>query len=70
MAFFIPSRRRTRGVNFLLGGTVVAIAFVAFLVLGGQVDFGLGAPSCPDRPAADAAGGVDASLRAPRGASC
>ncbi|WGH78650.1 hypothetical protein [Jannaschia ovalis] len=42
MALFI--RSRTRGINFLLGGTLVAVAFTAFLAFGGSLDLGIGAP--------------------------
>ena len=40
----LPLPRRTRGVNFLLGGTLVAIGFLSFAVLSGQFDFGFGVP--------------------------
>ncbi|CTQ50653.1 hypothetical protein [Jannaschia donghaensis] len=40
------SRRLPRGINFLLGGTVVAIGFMLFAVLGGSFDLSIGgAPS-------------------------
>lgn len=44
MANPLPPRRRTRGLNFLLGGTLVAAGFIAFSLLSGQVDFGFGVP--------------------------
>lgn len=36
--------RRTRGINFILGGTLVAVVFLGFAVLSGQLDFGFGVP--------------------------
>ncbi|MFO6463351.1 hypothetical protein ACK8OR_03075 [Jannaschia sp. KMU-145] len=42
MAF--TAKRRTRGINFILGGTLVAALFTAFLAVGGSLDVGLGAP--------------------------
>ncbi|WP_371153894.1 hypothetical protein [Jannaschia sp. 2305UL9-9] len=42
MAF--PTFRRTRGINFLLGGILVACVFIAFSLLGGDFDLGMGAP--------------------------
>lgn len=46
-------RRLPRGINFLLGGTIVAVGFVAFAILGGSFDFGLGSapPVRIDEPA-------------------
>ncbi|SDZ39843.1 hypothetical protein SAMN05444004_1137 [Jannaschia faecimaris] len=39
-------RRLPRGINFLLGGTVVAIGIAVFVLLGGSLDFAVGgAPS-------------------------
>lgn len=35
-------RRLPRGINFLFGGSVVAIGFVLFAMLGGSLDFGIG----------------------------
>ncbi|MGB3406893.1 MAG: hypothetical protein WBA67_05305 [Jannaschia sp.] len=42
MANSLPPR--TRGINFLLGGTLVAVCFIGYSVLSGQLDFGFGAP--------------------------
>lgn len=42
MAFF--GYRRTRGINFILGGILVASVFIVFSLLGGQFDLGVGAP--------------------------
>ncbi|GIT95888.1 hypothetical protein JANAI62_25110 [Jannaschia pagri] len=43
--------RRPRGVNFILGGTLVACAFLAFSLFSGQVDLGIGVPDVRiDRP--------------------
>ena len=40
-----PRQRRPRGLNFLLGGSVVAIAVLVYLAVGGEIDLGgLGAP--------------------------
>ncbi len=39
-----PVRRRLpRGINFLLGGTIVALGFVVVALVGGTFDFGIGA---------------------------
>ena len=45
MAF--NNRRLPRGINFLLGGTVVAIGFVLFALLGGD-GFGISLGGAPD----------------------
>ena len=37
------ARRLPRGINFLLGGTVVAIGFVLFALLGGGFGISIGA---------------------------
>lgn len=37
-----PDRRLPRGINFLLGGTVVALAVAIFLLFGGSFDLGVG----------------------------
>ncbi|MEM9798304.1 MAG: hypothetical protein AAF919_17565 [Pseudomonadota bacterium] len=48
---------RPRGLNFLLGGTVVAACFLAYAVLGGGFEFGGTAPDVRiDRPLAANAG--------------
>ena len=36
------ARRLPRGINFLLGGTVVAIGFVVFALVGGGFGFKVG----------------------------
>lgn len=35
-------RRLPRGINFLLGGTAVALAVAVFLLFGGSFDFAVG----------------------------
>ncbi|MCK0166617.1 hypothetical protein MWU52_03540 [Jannaschia sp. S6380] len=35
-------RRLPRGINFLLGGSVVAAGFILFAILGGSIDFRIG----------------------------
>jgi uncharacterized membrane protein YccF (DUF307 family) len=35
-------RRLPRGINFLLGGTVVAVGFLLFAIVGGTFDFSIG----------------------------
>ena len=40
-----PHDRRPRGLNFLLGGAVVAAGMLGYLAVGGQIDLGgYGAP--------------------------
>ncbi|MGB3690999.1 MAG: hypothetical protein WBA02_17060 [Jannaschia helgolandensis] len=41
MARILP-RRLPRGINFLLGGIVVAVGFIMFALLGGSFDLGVG----------------------------
>lgn len=37
-------RRFPRGINFLLGGSVVGLGVLLFILAGGSLDLGLGAP--------------------------
>lgn len=37
--------RRPAGINFLLGGTLAAMAVLAFVLMGGDVALGTTAPS-------------------------
>ncbi|WP_179379985.1 hypothetical protein [Jannaschia marina] len=37
------SRRLPRGINFLLGGTIVAVGFALFFVFGGSFNLAVGA---------------------------
>ncbi|CTQ34053.1 hypothetical protein [Jannaschia rubra] len=40
------SHRRPRGINFLLGGTVVTVGVLLYTMFGGPLDFSMGgAPS-------------------------
>lgn len=41
MARIMPNRL-PRGINFLLGGIVVAVGFIMFALLGGSLDLGVG----------------------------
>ncbi|MEL6585486.1 MAG: hypothetical protein AAFY65_00415 [Pseudomonadota bacterium] len=46
MAYISKSRpRRTRGINFLLGGVLVAAILVGLSLMGGTLDLGVGAPT-------------------------
>ena len=55
------NRRFPRGINFLLGGTVVAIGFIVFAIVGGSFSFGLG--SAPSVRIDSPAGAASASSR-------
>ena len=41
----IATKRRPRGVNFLLGGTVMAICMLGGAFMAGVLDVGIGAPA-------------------------